>query len=279
MNAKRIGTSFDLAKLELRSLSTVQDFCLVTKLQEKIFGFDQTEVVPRLMRAVSKTGGQILGAFFGGKLVGFVFALAAFDRTKNERFLLSHIVGVDPDYQNQGIGYALKFFQRKLALEDGISNIRWTFDPLIAPNAYFNLAKLGAEAVKFCANEYGIMRSEFYQNMPSDRLEVHWDILHEASPQAFPKDAPKVIELEKQTPVLREDILSADVPAVAVPIPTSHLKLRELSPELALLWYEVIRTAFTSLFSRGYRGTSFRLESGDDISSYLFVRNPGTHLP
>ena len=48
-----------------------------------------------------------------------------------------------------GVGYALKLAQRAQALDQGIAEVRWTFDPLIARNGYFNLHKLGAVADRF----------------------------------------------------------------------------------------------------------------------------------
>ncbi len=260
-------------EIELKTLTDVRDFVKVTRLQEKIFGFDQTEVVPRLMRAVEKSGGQVLGAFVDEeKLVGFVFALAAFDKKRQERFLLSHIVGVDPEYQRHSIGYRLKQFQRKLALESGVTVIRWTFDPLLATNAYFNLEKLKARIFKFCPEEYGQMKSEFYHNMPSDRFEVTWDLVGANMNKEFPADAPEVIEINKNIPVVKVDLLRSKSAHFLCPIPLSHLEMRKTDPTLALTWYEVMRKVSSELLDGNYAITGFRYRESEGVGEYLFTK-------
>ncbi len=51
----------------------------------------------------------------------------------------------------------MKLHQRAWAIARGIPVIEWTFDPLVARNAYFNIRKLGAMPVEYLPNFYGIM--------------------------------------------------------------------------------------------------------------------------
>ena len=46
--------------------------------------------------------------------------------------------------RGRNLGRALKLYQRQWAIDRGLSEITWTFDPLVSRNAYFNLVKLGA---------------------------------------------------------------------------------------------------------------------------------------
>jgi predicted GNAT superfamily acetyltransferase len=55
------------------------------------------------------------------------------------------------------VGFALKLAQRAMSLDQGIQVVRWTFDPLVARNAHFNLSKLGAHCDRFRRNFYGEM--------------------------------------------------------------------------------------------------------------------------
>src|SRR5260370_36579885 len=67
----------------------------------------------------------------------------------------SHITGVRRDYQSRGVGYALKLGQREYVLRRGLSLVKWTFDPLQAGTAFFNIAKLGGGCRTYIRNMYG----------------------------------------------------------------------------------------------------------------------------
>src|SRR4029077_16138055 len=79
-----------------------------------------------------------------------------------------------PRLQDRGVGFALKLAQRAVCLDHGIDEVRWTFDPLVARNARFNLAKLGAEGVAVFREFYGPMEARRNPEDRSDRFEVRW---------------------------------------------------------------------------------------------------------
>ena len=62
-----------------------------------------------------------------------------------------------PRAAGRSVGFALKLHQRAWALLRGVSEIAWTFDPLVSRNAYFNLVKLAARAGEYLPNFYGAM--------------------------------------------------------------------------------------------------------------------------
>ena len=86
----------------------------------------------------------------------------------------SHMNAVDPSARGRGIGVALKLRQRAVCLAHGVTEVRWTYDPLIRRNARMNLVRLGAEVVAFLPDFYGELRDAISGGDRSDRFEVRW---------------------------------------------------------------------------------------------------------
>ena len=85
--------------------------------------------------------------------------------------------GVRHEAVGRGIGAAMKLHQRLWCLEHGITRMSWTFDPLIARNAYFNIgARLGALPSEYHPDFYGQMRDGVNAGHASDRVFVEWDL-------------------------------------------------------------------------------------------------------
>lgn len=92
---------------------------------------------PNTLAALACSGNYVAGAFVGDRLVGACFGWLG--RRDGREFLFSRLNAVDPPLQNRGVGFRIKQHQRAWALERGIDLIQWTFDPLLARNAYFAL--------------------------------------------------------------------------------------------------------------------------------------------
>jgi predicted GNAT superfamily acetyltransferase len=151
----------------------VEEFQACLEIQKRVWGGEDIEAVPLpIFVVMAKTGGQVLGAFMGQRMVGFTLALPAFREGKP--FLHSHMTAVVPEFQNRGIGRQLKLTQRQDALERGIDLVEWTFDPLELRNAYFNLMQLGAIVRRFLPNCYGVTTSPLHAGLPTDRLLAEW---------------------------------------------------------------------------------------------------------
>ncbi|MDQ2661532.1 MAG: hypothetical protein M3Y52_06650 [Actinomycetota bacterium] len=88
--------------------------------------------------------------------------------------LHSHMNAVDPAARGRGIGVALKLRQRAICLAHGVTDMRWTYDPLIRRNAHLNLVRLGAEVIAFHPDFYGELRDAITGADHSDRFEVRW---------------------------------------------------------------------------------------------------------
>ena len=164
--------------ITIRPLEGPDELDAAVALQGDVWGYSPLDTDSRAMLTVaSRFSGQTLGAFHPAdktpeRLIGFALAFASLPFGR----LHSHRVGVHPDFQNGGVGRQLKLAQREDALARGVEIIQWTFDPLQARNAYFNIVRLGAVAVRYIPNLYGITTSPLHGGLPTDRLLVEWHL-------------------------------------------------------------------------------------------------------
>lgn len=166
--------------IEIRQLKQHSEFADAVRLQKEIWGFQDVELLPlRLFVVASKIGGQVLGAFDGGQMVGFCLCIPGL-KGGAKAYLHSHMLGVLPAYRNTGLGRQMKWKQREFALAEGIDLIEWTFDPLEIKNAFFNIERLGAIVRRYVHNQYGTTTSHLHGGLPTDRLIAEWWI---ASPR------------------------------------------------------------------------------------------------
>ena len=162
--------------IEIRQLSTLEELTDALNLQQLVWGFAELEALPlRWFVVTSKIGGQVLGAYDGGRMVAFCAAIPAI-KPAGSAYWHSHMLGVLPEYRDLGIGRELKFRQREDALARGIDLIEWTFDPLELKNAYFNIERLGAIVRRYVENQYGITASPLHGGLPTDRLIAEWHL-------------------------------------------------------------------------------------------------------
>ena len=159
--------------IEIRTLTRIADMQPIEDLQHAIWGYDKPYPA-RLLFVIAETGGQVLGAFWRGQMIGFSFMLYARGRHGEGPYLHSQLVGVLPEYRDQQVGFLLKTAQRQYALDLGIDKIEWTFDPLQSRNAYFNLQKLGTIIRRYHADYYGHLDSVFSRAIASDRCVAEW---------------------------------------------------------------------------------------------------------
>jgi predicted GNAT superfamily acetyltransferase len=158
----------------IRELSAEPELREVVALQKTIWGFEDADLLPfRMMVVATKIGGQLLGAFDGGRMVAFCMGIPGL-KSPLKPYLHSHMLGVLPEYRNAGLGRQLKMRQREDALSRGIDLIEWTFDPLDMKNAYFNIERLGAIVRRYVRNQYGISSSVLHGGLPTDRCVAEW---------------------------------------------------------------------------------------------------------
>jgi predicted GNAT superfamily acetyltransferase len=228
------------AKILVRDCTALEDFHKCVDLQREIWGEADLEVEPATMFVVAAhTGGQVLGAFDGDKLVGFTLAVAAI--RDQSHYLHSHMTGVHAEYRNRGVGRMLKLYQRDAALKRGIKMIAWTFDPLEMRNAHFNLNRLGAIVREYHPNLYGVTTSPLHRGLATDRLLAEWHL-----------DSPRVAKAVGESP------LNLDATSVAIELPAELDEWQgEGSQDVAELQSR-IRTEFLNWFSKGYAAVAVR---------------------
>ncbi|WP_165906002.1 hypothetical protein [Agromyces badenianii] len=139
--------------------------------------------------------------------------------------LHSHMNAVDRAARGRGVGLALKLRQRALCLEHGITEMRWTFDPLIRRNARMNLVRLGTEVIAFHPDFYGRMDDRITGADRSDRFEVRWRLESARTARALARLRQPVWSSRGRFALVHDfEALRADDPAAAA-------RLRERSRE------------------------------------------------
>lgn len=152
------------------------DFPSVVALFERTWGPGRSPD-RSMLQAMDYAGNTVLIALDDSGPVGATLGFLGWDEGVH---LHSHMNAVVPWRRSGGVGYSLKLLQRALCLEQGVTEMRWTFDPLIRRNAHFNLVKLGADVVGFLPDFYGRLDDAISGGDRTDRFEVRWRL---ASPR------------------------------------------------------------------------------------------------
>ena len=160
----------------VRSLDSHADLLACVALQQATWGEQFREVVtPAMLLVVEKMGGILAGAFDGDRLAGFVFGVTGLKDGRLAHW--SHMLAVDEQLQNRGIGRRLKQYQRDRLAEMGVDRMYWTYDPLVARNAHLNLNRLGARVFEYVRDMYGDdPTSTMDAVIGTDRFVVEWSL-------------------------------------------------------------------------------------------------------
>jgi predicted GNAT superfamily acetyltransferase len=260
------------AAVSVRDLVDLADLEQVVELFSEIWGrADNPPVTLELLRAFTKAGNYVGGAVEDGRLVG---ACVGFFHAPGEDALHSHIAGVAAT--GRSVGFALKLHQRAWALLHGVSEIAWTFDPLVARNAWFNLVKLAATPAEYLPNFYGPMLDAINGDDDSDRLLVRWrltdpEVVLACAGESAGADA----DAERAAGAVVALGVGADGapapgrvdgPTALVAVPSDIGRLRATDPALAQRWRLAVREALTTLVGAGGRIDGF------DRSGWYVVR-------
>jgi predicted GNAT superfamily acetyltransferase len=230
----------------IRECTTVEEFDACVRLQREAFGLPDMELSPRRHLIVARSaGGWTLGAFESGRMVGFVLNQVAVrrapDTNAEEVIGYSHMMAVAKEFQNRGVGARLKWAQRARALEEGRRFIHWTWDPVQARNAHFNLNRLGVVVRRYAANYYGTdystVTGKFGEplGLDSDRLVAEWTL-----------DSPRVERLARG-----ESSEQPCEPLASIEIPPNWGALVREDAETARSELLRVRTEFQDAFARG----------------------------
>lgn len=251
--------------IDYRELTTMDEFRQLITLELLIWQMEPGEAISsHILRVAQHVGGCIIGAYDNDEMIGFAVAFPMRDGR-----LWSHIAGVHPDYQAQGIGTALKHQQRDWALERGFTRMSWTFDPLLRRNAYFNIMRLGARSRVYLQDFYGEMHDGFNAGLPSDRLEMTWYL--DEPPVTLPDEAAHSRALLRMDDDQRPDVTAhTGDDYYTVTIPANIAALKQADMLLALAWRHAVRETLTTAFAAGYEAAGFRRH--DDHGVYILRR-------
>ncbi len=164
-------------KIEIHECQAFEELSACVQLQRDVFALPEIEISPvRHLIVTRSAGGFILGAYQENELIGFVLSVPAV--LHGEKAFYSHMTAVKKEFQSYGIGTKLKWAQREKSLKLGVKFIKWTFQPVLARNAFFNLEKLGAIINHYEANFYGTdyPSPDPTLGLDSDRLFCEWHL-------------------------------------------------------------------------------------------------------
>jgi predicted GNAT superfamily acetyltransferase len=265
----------------IRPLATFEEREECVQLQETIWGGGFVDSVPSSILMIAQaTGGVASGAFDGGRLVGFVFGITGI--RDDRRIHWSDMLAVLPEYRDRGLGYRLKLHQRELLLAHGVERVLWTFDPLVARNAFLNLRRLGAVTRAYKRDLYGRSGSPLHAGIGTDRLLAEWWIASDrvrqslAGERVAPSDTGRLLinpvgsSTDRPRPGRAVEAPRGDAVEILVPVDIQALKAQ--APGLARAWRENLRTAFETSFSAGYQAMD--MLRGDRFARYILERRP-----
>ena len=244
-----------------RPFASHRDYEQGVELQRLTWGRDFTECVPAsVLRISQKVGGVTAGAFTADNvLAGFIYGISGLRDGRPAHW--SHMLAVRPEFRGTGIGTKMKALQRDLLLAANIDVAFWTYDPLIAGNANFNINLLAARPIEYVPDMYGNNTgSDLHSGLGTDRFIVQWDMADPAVEQALAgrqsdcgAGAPMAFEGRTLDAANRADTPFPDTPTVRVPIPTDIQQVKREQPEAALSWRGATRNTLQFYMARGYR--------------------------
>lgn len=260
-----------MSQVEIRLVATWEECLACEDLQQEIWAMpDYREVVPaNLLMTALKNGGILIGAFDGARMIGFAFGFLGSEvarengepagaRLKHT----SHMLGVLSDARAHGLGAQMKWFQRAIAMEQGLELMTWTYDPLQATNAHLNFARLGAFARRYIVNAYGEMTDALNVGVASDRFEVEWYLKsarvrerattrREFVKPAFAEFVYRIEWDENNLPRIADE-RALEGESLLVEIPNDYNAMKALDHALAMQWRERTRGTFERAFALGY---------------------------
>ncbi len=222
---------------------------------------DDPPISSDILKALAHSGNYVAGGFAGGRLIGGLVGWLG-GAPPHDLHMHSHILGVLPGSETQGLGFDLKQHQRRWCLARAVTVMEWTTDPLVRRNAYFNVTKLGAEAPTYLVNFYGEMRDGINAGEQSDRLLIRWHLESEraeasAAGVLVEPDAEKLREWGSHQILAvgphGEPVASESGARVLLcQVPDDIVAMRGSNPGLAREWRLAVRRALGGSLEKNY---------------------------
>ncbi len=263
-----------------------KQFAETIGVQGSAWGFEDAATVPaHLMIAAQEHSGLVLGAYDGRRMVGVLFGFTALQGSRPYHY--SHITGVVKEYQSRGVGFRLKLAQRKFVIGQGQRLVRWTYDPLQAGNAFFNIGKLGAVCRVYQRNLYGSLDDSLNRGRVTDRFEVDWWVRSSrVMDRVVGRERPRTLEQALSAGAVFVNMTVSVGPGVRrvesaslglkkklllVEIPESIVKVAAASGMLAKGWTLHLRRIFESYFRKGYSVVDVVVERTEDVRRVFYL--------
>ena len=270
-------------EIVFRDLVSAPDLQLAIDLEKQTWGAEDKDVTPLTLAIALRAAGAIwLGAFDSNRMVGFAFAIPSLEH--GQLNYQSHMLAVHPEYRGSGVGYRLKLAQRQRALEFGVREITWTFDPLRARNAHLNFSCLGVISDDYRPDFYGPKTSSPLHRNGTDRLWVRWQLADtrvDARMRGRDSRAENLDALKHLDPLVSfngdgRPAMSDLQPAlarqrIAIEIPGDVDRMEAQDDPLARAWRLVTRQAFTESLRAGFVVREF-------VRSIRGQQGPGAYL-
>jgi predicted GNAT superfamily acetyltransferase len=264
------------AGIAIHEVQALADLAAVRRVFDTLWLADPTNpaVTVELLRAYAHTGQYVVIATDATETGRPVIAAGVgFLAAPPGVALHSNVVGVLPEGRGRSLGFALKLHQRAWAMARGLSQVTWTFDPLIRRNAWFNLTKLAARPVEYLIDFYGPMADGINVGDASDRLFLTWPVGSPAVLDAVGgrPSGPDVEGLRAQAAVLLSVGADGRSPSgpVAAPgagagpdvalaqVPPDIEALRREDPDVARAWRQALRRVLHGSMGSGWTVTGF----------------------
>jgi predicted GNAT superfamily acetyltransferase len=269
------------AEVVVRDLEGAVEMSACESLYAGVMGLRPADgsINPRLLTALQANSGIVLGALTGRTLIGFAYSFLAHERAVSSGpdagggrlYQYSQLVVVAPEHQGTGVGRMLKYAQRARCLTEGITLMRWAFDPLKTVNAHFNLDVLGARLVRLVPSMYGSHGFGTDTGEDTDRFIVDWNLTDppEVSP---PLDAPgELAAAPGRVVVDGSDLL------ISIPAHWQRYRAEHGADEAAALRHE-LRRSFGQALDSGRIGVSCQQVS-KELYAYRFAAREGAQRP
>ncbi len=287
----------DTPNLTIRTLSSADDLLQLMDLQRLVYGDDPALLRLYTLIDIAKNGGQVLAAFEGDLLIGFMVAFLGLDSNDPNRLAMTNLklvlerIAVHPDYRNSGVATRMAIYLRELGIKQGIRLITYAFNPQDSSAAYLWVGKLGGIAKTYVPDYYGTTDDDGILIGSSDRMVAEWWITHNrVDERLFGKRVRLGLAqyLEAETPIINPTVIEGEYLAptsdrIAVPdkqmllleIPPDAGTIERDQPQLSARWKQHLRDGLAVLTSGDFVVTDFLYTNheGRERAFYLLSFN------
>lgn len=257
---RQAGDAAARAGVAVRLVQTLDEARQLVDLLDRLWGTSGNAILSVELAWALAHGGNYAACAYDVDTDALLGASVGFFASPPGRTMHSDITGAEPGARDRGLGLALKLHQRAWALDIGLDEITWTFDPLMSRNAYFNLTKLGADVAEYCVDFYGDMDDGVNVGQGSDRLLASWRIADPVGRVATADGAVPLLVDDDGRPEQR--LAAADAARLTVAVPHDILAIRADDPDRARSWRVAVRETLGAEIGQGGRVVGFTRRHG-----------------